>query len=375
MSQTLAPPPAPARPSRRRRRPWLSEKPETRAIQIGVLGTILIHLILLLLAPNIFRLDQVRSLGRPHVTPHPFNIEMSPDSYISAKPPPKPPPPKFVETNPNAPENTPDKTSNFSNRNQQVAQEKPTPHGKSDHPALAGRKDVQSTQIVTGQLSKPQVSVPVPPKAAPPKPAAAAAPKLEQNPLAGFEKQKGESPDGFASNIAKPADNSKSVDVKTPGLKDAPLIQNPQAFAPPQIDPKHPQPRRTLDQHVRPAIFSENKFGTQNIGPTAVDARWSNYGVYLQRMIETVQIEWDRTLAASKIYPNSGSAVSVKFVMNTKGDIARIVSVEPTAGTSDAATRACISAITNRAPYGEWTDDMIAMLGNEQEMTFTFYYQ
>ena len=374
MTQTLVPPPAPAAPPRRRRRPWLSDKPDTRAVQIGVLGTILIHLILLLLAPHLFRLDQAHTIVRPR-TPHPFNIEISPDSYISAKPPPKPPPPKFVETNPNAAENIPDKTSNFSNRNQQVAQFKPTPHGKSDRPALAGRKDIQSNQIVTGQLSKPQESVPVPPKPSPPKPAAKAAPKLEQNPLAGFEKQQGQSLDGYGANIAKPSDNSKAIPEKMTGAKDAPVIQDPQAFAPPVIDPKHPRPRVTLDQHVRPAIFSENKFGTQNIGPTAVDARWSNYGVYLQRMIETVQIEWDRVLQASKIYPNSGSAVSVKFVMNTKGDIARIVSVEPTTGTSDAATRACVSAITTRAPYGDWTEDMIAVLGTEQEMTFTFYYQ
>jgi len=37
--------------------------------------------------------------------------------------------------------------------------------------------------------------------------------------------------------------------------------------------------------------------------------------------------------------------------------------------------RACVSAITTRAPYGDWTDDMIAVLGSEQEMTFSFYYQ
>jgi hypothetical protein len=40
-----------------------------------------------------------------------------------------------------------------------------------------------------------------------------------------------------------------------------------------------------------------------------------------------------------------------------------------------AAERACMSAITDRAPYGEWTDDMKAVLGEQQEMTFTFYYQ
>jgi len=34
-----------------------------------------------------------------------------------------------------------------------------------------------------------------------------------------------------------------------------------------------------------------------------------------------------------------------------------------------------VSAITERAPYGEWSEDMIALLGKEQELTFTFHYQ
>ena len=321
-------------------------------------------------------MDKVHPPVRPHVTPRPFNLQISPNARISARPPPKPAPPKFVETNPNAPENIPDKTANLSNRNQQVAQEKPTPNGKSDHPALEGRKDVQSTQIVSGQLSKPQEAPPVEAHVTPPRtPNLAAPPRLEQNTLAGFDKQIGQDKSGFATNIAKESEDGKPIPKAIAGTKDAPALDNDKAYAPIRIDPRHPQPRRTLAQRVRPAIFADNKFGTQNIGPTAYDARWSNYGVYLQRMIETVQIEWDRDLARSKIYPNSGSVVQVKFVMDSKGAISRIVNVEPSAGTSDAATRSCISAITARAPYGDWSDDMISVLGKEQEMTFSFYYQ
>jgi hypothetical protein len=47
--------------------------------------------------------------------------------------------------------------------------------------------------------------------------------------------------------------------------------------------------------------------------------------------------------------------------------------VEGTAGNQ--AEKACAAAITARAPYGPWTDDMIAVLGEEQELTFVFYYQ
>lgn len=112
-----------------------------------------------------------------------------------------------------------------------------------------------------------------------------------------------------------------------------------------------------------------------NIGITAVDSRWSNYGVYLQRFIESVQIQWERILSEGGVYPNPGSIVEVKFVLNSKGEVSKILNVHPSAGTSDAATRACPAAIEARSPYGEWTDDMIAMLGNEQQMTFTFLYK
>jgi len=49
------------------------------------------------------------------------------------------------------------------------------------------------------------------------------------------------------------------------------------------------------------------------------------------------------------------------------------VNVEGTAGNQ--AEKACTSAITSRAPYGPWTEDMISVLGESQEMTFMFYYQ
>jgi len=141
----------------------------------------------------------------------------------------------------------------------------------------------------------------------------------------------------------------------------------------PQVDPRHPQPRKTLQQHSRPAIYAENKFGTSNIGPTTVDSRWSNFGEYLQRLIEAVQIEWDRILNSGGSYPPSGT-VSIKFTLDSKGRISAILDHQTT-GTDTRGTTACMGAITNRAPYGAWTPEMIAVLGNSQDMTFTFYYQ
>ncbi len=370
MSTLLTEPP----PTRSRRAlPRLSTNPEVRSIQIGVIGTLVLHLLLFVAAPYLLKVAP-ESLVPRTPPPQTFSIEMAPEEFEAPKSPPKPLPSKFVEANPDAPDNPPDKTNNFSFMNQQVAQEKPTPNGKNDMPALDGKKDIQSTQIVDGQLTKPQESVPMaPPVEVAAKDATQEAPKQEQNPLSGFEKKEGDNADAFGSNIAKFVEGAKAVPERVEGIKNAPLLQGAEASMP-KIDRQKPQPRPVLQkQQVRPGIFSDNKFGTMNIGPTAVDARWSNYGVYLQRMIETVQIQWDRILLSSTLYPPSGTTVTVSFRMDSDGKITTIIDVKNTS--SDQGKEACISAITARSPYGKWSDDMVAMLGDSQDMTFTFYYQ
>jgi len=352
------------------RRMW--DDRDSRSVIVGVLGMLLVHLLLFFVAPYLLRSDSGASVIRPHSSSKEFSIELTPDMFEKA--PPKPPPMNFVEANPNAPDNVPDKTNNFAAQNQQVAQEKPTENGKSDRPAIAGRTDVQSTQIVTGQLTQPVESAPAPAAPEQPEKVAQTAPKLEQIPLTGFEKTEGESESGVGSNIAKFAEGAKAVPEHVEGVKDVPLIEGA-TTSQPKIDPMRPRPRPQVvkQQQVRPAIFQENKFGTQNIGNIAYDAKWSNYGQYLQKMIEAVQIQWERILTESRVYPPSGTSVKVVFRMNTEGKISQIVSVDGTAGNQ--AEKACTSAITSRAPYGPWTDDMIAVLGDSQELTFTFYYQ
>lgn len=371
MTQTLEPP-----PRRRRRRfpvPRWSANPETRSLQIGIAGTVLVHL-LLLWGARAFRVPPITFA--PREKPHPeFSIQLAPEEFKVPATESKPPPKQFVETNPDAPDNVPDKTNNFAAQNQQAAQEKPTPDGKSDRPALEGQTEIKSMQIVDGRLVPLSERLPPAPQAVnPPTQEAAAPAALEQNPLPGFDKKEGNDEAGIGSNIAKFAPNPRPVPEKVEGLQNMPLIQGATATRP-AIDPRRPQPRPSLVSapSTRPAIFTENKFGTQNIGLIGISAEFSNYGAYLQKMIETVQIQWDRIMDESRIYPPAGSMVTVKFIMNTDGAIARIVSVDN--HSTQQAAAACTSAITSRAPYGKWTPDMVAVLGQEQEMTFSFYYQ
>ena len=371
MSQTLAAPTFTASLRRAWRRAW--DDPDSRSTIVGVAGVIVVYLLLWMVAPHLLRGGPPRTFKRT-ATPPTFNIEITPEMF--AKPAPKPPPFKFVETNPDAPENMPDKTNNFGAQNQQVAQEKPTLNGKSDRPATEGKKDFESTQIVDGHLSQPVENTEAVPPPADTKVAetTVAAPKLEQNPLPGTEKLLGENPDGVGTNISKTTENVRSIPEKIEGVKNVPLVEGATSTQV-AIDPQHPRPRPQVvkQQNTRPAIFAENKFGTSNIGLNAYDAKWSNYGAYLQRMIDTIQIQWERILVESSVSPPSGTMVTVTFIIESEGRIARIVTVDNKS--SDQGGRACVSGITDRSPYGPWSDDMKAMLGDQQQMTFSFYYQ
>jgi hypothetical protein len=135
------------------------------------------------------------------------------------------------------------------------------------------------------------------------------------------------------------------------------------------------QPLGAFGQHAHPAIFSDSKARMGSIGASALDPKWGAYQPYEQRIIEVVQDQWLKILAENGLQPVSGSQVSVKFVITSKGEISRIVIADRSAGIPDAVARACVNAVTSRAPYGVWTPEMVAALGSEQEITLSFTYQ
>jgi len=359
-----------------------------RSVQIGIVGTILIHLLFILLAPHLLRFEHDGSLGtraeREALQEFTVDLEDALAEQLAQVPEPPPEPFNFVEVNPDAPENEPDSTVNFGAQNQQTAQPEESEDTSGDRPFMEGQTEIQTTQIVSGELTE---QPPLPPQLPEPPPMpeqeevepsedapSDAAARREEIPLSGFEKLPSDESDGYGSNLAELPEGKAEFEEYVEGVKDAPETLSP--FGRLRIDPNRPLPRPKLEPQktrARPAIFTQNLAGTDNIGPTGIDARWSDYGQYLQQLIETVQIQWDRILIQSRIYPGSGTNVSVKFVLNDAGEIARIVSVEGSSG--EIGKQSCVSAITARAPYGEWTDDMRRVLGSEQEMTFTFYYR
>jgi hypothetical protein len=153
----------------------------------------------------------------------------------------------------------------------------------------------------------------------------------------------------------------------------APLVEGAQTMMP-VIDPKKPRARPALSQpHTRPAIFTDNPMGTSNIGPVAYDPKWRKYGDYLHNMMEAIQTHWDQILTDSRTQPPSGTHVTIRFNMNQHGKILDILSVDSTS--SEPGRQACLTALTTTEPFGEWSNGMVATLGNLQELAFRFYYE
>lgn len=378
MSHSLATPTSSPDPRGWFARLWA--EPDTRSILIGVAAVLVIHAIVWFVGPRVFRVE-VRPLPPRTAEDQSkvYNIELNTEpEEIKAQEKPKAPD-KYVETNPDAPENTPDKTTNFAAQNQQAAQQDADPKSKADRASTTGKKDFESNQIVDGRLSTPLENL----AAIPPSPETAQQiaeqekmaqqQRKEQNPLSGFEKKDGDAKDGIGTNFSPNLANAEAIPERIEGGKDVPF--DPNATGLMSIDPRRPRPRPQLvkTQNTRPAVLAENFIKAPNMGVTGIDARWSEYGEYLRKMFDAIQFQWERLILNLSAMPANGTNVTVKFVLNSEGNIATVVSVNGTA--SETATRACVSAITERAPYGTWTDDMRAALGDKQEMTLVFLYQ
>lgn len=167
---------------------------ESRSILIGVGATLLFHAALFLLAP-LFPAESLGGgsgaffglTGAQLARNKEFNIELAPGEIKAPEA--QQAPFRFVETNPEAPDNAPDKTENFSNRNQQLAQPEPDPEGREKAPRTDGRDDIKNdTAIVSGSLAQPQTGAPPVEITPEMEERAAQQARAEQVPLSGTEK-------------------------------------------------------------------------------------------------------------------------------------------------------------------------------------------
>ena len=197
-----------------------------RSIAIGILCTVLFHLLLVVFSPRVAFSEfsgvhsgiSVTSANRGKT----FDFELAPGTVPQPK---EKDPFRFVETNSAAPENTPDKTTNFSNRNQQSAQEVAAKEKDAENrPSVKGQDEIKNdTAIVSGDMAPPQLA-PAPTPDVSKEDAqdqAEQKARAEQVPLSGFEKVEGQSEDGIATNVAKSKSPTTRAEQALEGAQNA----------------------------------------------------------------------------------------------------------------------------------------------------------
>ena len=297
----------------------LSERnTEFRSAAIAVAVSLGLHLLLFLVVPDTFH--KVVAFVRP------VEVLTAPVKIDEARLPPKL---RFIETNPLANQAVPKATPFTSSRNQTAAQpvpEKmptnsplPKSEGTSEQLRIAQGKPRSIDQSQAAPVAQPSVSMAAPVKAAP--------------------------PPGPGKSAAQPAP--------------APVAANPD------------RPRATVPSGTY-GLLLRRPVGVSRAGSIAIDARFSNYGDYTQRMLEAIQSTWWSIIERSRFEGVARGSVIVRFRLHRDGTVtdAQILGSEVTRVMS----LACKDAVMAPAPYDIWRADMVAMYGESDTVTINFIY-
>ena len=281
-----------------------------------------LHLLLLWVLPDSFQ--KVVAFVRP------IEVLTAPVKIDEARLPPKL---RFIETNPLANQAVPKTTPFTSSRNQTAAQpvpEKmptnsplPKSDGTSEQLRIAKGKPRSIDQSEAQPISQPSISMAAPVKAPP--------------------------PPGPGKSAAQPSPTPAPV----------PVAANPDR-------PRASVPSGTYGLLLRRPV------GVNRAGTIAVDARFSNYGDYTQRMMEAIQSSWWSIIERSRFESVTRGNVIVRFRLHRDGTVtdARVLSTEVTR----VMTLACKDAVMAPAPYDIWRADMVAMFGESDTVTINFIY-
>lgn len=295
---------------------------DLRAAAFAAVASLGLHLLLLWLLPDSFR--QAVALVRP------VEVLTAPVKIDEARLPERL---RFAETNPVANQAVP-KTAPFtSSRNQTAAQ--PVPEKMPSNSALpksAGTSpEIRLTQGKPRSIDQSQ-SQPTP------------APAIS---MAGPQ-------------TAPPPGPGKAAARPVPKAEPAPVPANPD------------RPRASIPSGTA-GLLLRNSVGVNRAGAVAIDARFSQYGDYTQRMLEAIQSSWWSIIERSQFEGVQRGRVTVRFRLHRDGTVtdAAILSNEVTRVMS----LACKDAVMAPAPYDVWRADMVALYGESDIVTINFYYR
>jgi outer membrane biosynthesis protein TonB len=295
---------------------------DLRAAAFAAVASFGLHLLLLWLLPDTFR--QAVVLVRP------VEVLTAPVKIDEARLPPKL---RFAETNPLANQAVP-KTAPFtSSRNQTAAQ--PVPEKMPSNSALP--KSAGTSPEIRVAQGRPRS---IDQSQAQPTPA----------PTISMAGPKAAPPPGPGKAAARPV--PKAAPAPTPADPERPRASIPSGTA---------------------GLLLRNSVGVNRAGAVAIDARFSQYGDYTQRMLEAIQSSWWSIIERSQFEGVQRGRVTVRFRLHRDGTVtdATILSNEVTRVMS----LACKDAVMAPAPYDAWRADMVALYGESDIVTINFYYR
>lgn len=138
----------------------------------------------------------------------------------------------------------------------------------------------------------------------------------------------------------------------------------------PAVDTDHPRVRAAPAGTT--GMLLRRNTGVNQAGMVAVDARFSNYGDYAQRMSEAIQSTWWDILFRARIPNYETGTVLVRFKLHRDGAVTDLTVMQTSVPTMQ--TFACKDAISACAPFDVWRPDMVALFGEVDVVTLRFNY-
>jgi hypothetical protein len=298
---------------------------------------------------------------------------------------------RFVEANPDAPENEPDRKNQYSFRAQQAADDNPMADA-SNLPTVDGEEDSQ--KILQGQLDQ---SPPIPPGVYSPsanpgegdgteggKLGTQSQPQIAPTqalPAPDFIQQDPIAEEGPGSRSTFAADAPEDVPEPVP---DAPInVYRPPAETQPEVEAgdgaggaveARPMPRarpRLAPELITGPLLKSTGSASRR-GDLAIDATFSEFGEYQQQFYAAIQTGWYQEIEFFQPI-DTATRVHVRFRITSDGTVDNVEAVHTTA--SKLATMICVTAITKRSPFRPWTEEMVQVFGHERVLNVMFHYR
>lgn len=350
-----------------------------RASCAALVIALLVHMAVIVLLP-----DQLLVLEQPSAPPDEEVLELTlvPPEAL-----------RFVEANPEVPENEPDRKDQYSFRAQQAADQSPT-ESLLSAPQVEGEE--ASQKIVQGAS---QLVVPLAPGLYTPEQVpgdgegrdggqagghgAVLVPFAAPLPAPPFMQAKPMREDGSGSRLETfevTEDRVDTIDPHAPIRLYQPEQANTQIQAQQPgdgaggalADKPMPRERPTLAPELIHGPLMRSEGSAHRRGALAIDATFSEFGEYEQQFYAALQAGWYQEIDFFQPIDTSARVV-VSFRIESDGSIHDVRVLHSTA--SQIATLICQTALTKRSPFRPWTKEMMQVFGKERELEVSFHYR